>query len=114
MGAKIFNISKRFTDFYPLFAGSAISERVKGSWTPQNTGATIPIFEKNDGFSTGSQASSFYVEDGSYLRFQNITLGYNLPKDILKKLNFSKLRVYGTANNLFTLTGYSGLDPQVG
>ena len=114
LGAKIFNISKRFTDFYPLFAGSAISERVKGSWTPQNTGATIPIFEKNDGFSTGSQASSFYVEDGSYLRFQNITLGYNLPKDILKKLNLSKFRVYGTANNLFTLTGYSGLDPQVG
>ena len=114
LGAKIFNISKRFTDFYPLFAGSAISERVKGSWTPQNPGATIPIFEKDDGFSTGSEASSFYVEDGSYLRFQNITLGYNLPKDVLKKLNLSKFRVYGTANNLFTLTGYSGLDPQVG
>jgi TonB-dependent starch-binding outer membrane protein SusC len=114
LGAKIFNISKRFTDFYPLFAGSAISERVKDSWTPQNTGATIPIFEKNDGFSTGSQASSFYVEDGSYLRFQNITLAYNLPNEILKKLSLSKLRVFGTANNLFTITGYSGLDPQVG
>jgi TonB-dependent starch-binding outer membrane protein SusC len=114
LGAKIFNASKLYTDFYPLFAGAAISERVKNSWTPQNTGATIPIFEKNDGFSTGSQSSSYFIEDGSYLRFQNVTLGYNVPSNILKKLNLSRLRVFGTANNLFTITGYSGLDPQVG
>lgn len=113
LGAKIFNMSKRFTDFYPLFAGSAISQRVKDSWTPTNTGATIPIFESNDGFSTSSQASSYYVENGSYLRLQNISLGYTLPNNILKNLNLSKLRVYATVNNLFTITGYSGLDPQV-
>ncbi len=113
IGNKIFNISKRFTDFYPLFAGSAISERVKDSWTPQNTGATIPIFEANDGFSTGSQSSDFYVEDGSYLRFQNLSIGYNLPSSLLNKLRLSKVRVHGSVNNLFTITGYGGLDPQV-
>ncbi|MEZ4902433.1 MAG: TonB-dependent receptor [Spirosomataceae bacterium] len=113
IGNKIFNISKRFTDFYPLFAGSAISERVKDSWTPQNTGATIPIFEANDGFSTGSQSSSFYVEDGSYLRFQNLSLAYNFSGKLLEKLKLNRLRVHGSVNNLFTVTKYGGLDPQV-
>ena len=113
IGNKIFNISKRFTDFYPLFAGSAISERVKDSWTPQNTGATIPIFEGNDGFSTGSQASDFYVEDGSYLRFQNLSIGYNLPTATANKMKLGRVRVTASVNNLFTITGYGGLDPQV-
>ncbi len=113
IGNEIFNLSKRFTDFYPLFAGSAISERVKDSWTPQNTDTKIPIFEANDGFSTGSQASDFYVEDGSYLRFQNLSVGYNLSKAISEKLKVSRIRVHGAVNNLFTITGYSGLDPQV-
>ena len=113
IGNKIFNLSKRFTDFYPLFAGSAISERVKDSWTPQNTGAKIPIFEANDGFSTGSQASDFYVEDGSYFRFQNLTLGYNLPSDVATKLRLSRIRINASVNNLLTITGYGGLDPQV-
>ena len=114
LGGKIFNVSKRFTDFYPLFAGAAISERVKDSWSPTNTGATIPIFENNDGFSTGNQSSSFYVENGSYMRLQNISLGYNLSKSLLQKMNLSKLRVYANTNNLFTFTKYQGLDPQVG
>jgi len=113
IGNKIFNISKRFTDFYPLFAGSAISERVKQSWTPQNTGATIPIFEANDGFSTGSQSSDFYVEDGSYLRFQNLSFAYNFPMEVANKLRLSRLRVHAAVNNLFTITKYGGLDPQV-
>lgn len=113
IGNKIFNISKRFTDFYPLFAGSAISERVKQSWTPQNTGATIPIFEANDGFSTGSQSSDFYVEDGSYLRFQNLSFAYNFPMELANKLRLSRLRVHAAVNNLFTITKYGGLDPQV-
>ena len=113
IGNKIFNISKRFTDFYPLFAGSAISERVKQSWTPQNTGATIPIFEGNDGFSTGSQSSDFYVESGSYLRFQNLSLAYSFPTQLANKLKLGKVRVHASVNNLFTVTGYGGLDPQV-
>ena len=113
IGNKIFNMSKRFTDFYPLFAGSAISERVKDSWTPQNTGAKIPIFEANDGFSTSATPSDFYVEDGSYLRFQNLSVGYNLPTAVAKKLKLGRVRVHGAVNNLFTITGYGGLDPQV-
>ncbi|NBA88675.1 SusC/RagA family TonB-linked outer membrane protein [Emticicia sp. CRIBPO] len=113
IGNKIFNLSKRFTDFYPLFAGSAISERVKDSWTPQNRDTKIPIFEANDGFSTGSQASDFYVEDGSYLRFQNLSLAYNVPSTFVDKLKLGSLRLNASVNNLFTITKYGGLDPQV-
>ncbi len=113
IGNKIFNISKRFTDFYPLFAGSAISERVKDTWSPTNTGAKAPIFEANDGFSTGSQSSDFYVEDGSYFRFQNLSIGYNLPSTVTNKIKLGRVRVSASVNNLLTITKYGGLDPQV-
>jgi hypothetical protein len=114
VGNKIFNASKWFTDFYPSFAGAAISERVKDSWSPSNTGATIPIFESASNFSTNTQANSFYVENGNYVRMQNISIGYNLPKTILSKLKMQKLRLYASANNIFTISKYGGLDPGVG
>ncbi|HEX8039562.1 MAG TPA: TonB-dependent receptor [Chryseosolibacter sp.] len=114
IGNKIWNQSKWFTDFYPSFAGAAISERVKDSWTPENPNATIPIFENVSNFSTNTQANSFYVEDGSYFRMQNISLAYNLPASTVSKLNLSKLRFFAGVNNIFTITGYEGLDPSVG
>lgn len=114
IGNKIWNQSKWFTDFYPSFAGAAISERVKDSWTPTNTGATIPIFENVSNFSTNTQANSFYVEDGSYFRLQNITIGYNLPASTLSRINMEKLRIFAGVNNLLTISGYQGLDPSVG
>jgi len=113
-GNKIFNVSKWFTDFYPSIQGAAISERVKDSWTPTNTGATTPIFESASNFSTNTQSNSFYVENGSYFRMQNLTLGYTLPAPILDRLKMTRLRVYVSTNNLFTITKYSGLDPAVG
>ena len=56
---------------------------------------------------------SWAVEDGSYLRFNNVTLGYSLPKNILEKVKVSTFRVYATVNNLATITNYSGYDPDV-
>lgn len=63
-------------------------------------------------------ASSFYVnswavEDGSFLRLNNITLGYNLPKNLISRVKISNLRVYGTINNLAIITNYTGYDPEV-
>jgi TonB-linked SusC/RagA family outer membrane protein len=114
LGNKIFNVSKWFTDFYPSFQGAAISARVKESWSPTNTGASIPVFESASNFSTNTQSNSFYVESGSYLRLQNISLGYTLPSSLLDRIKMTRLRVYVSTNNLFTITGYSGLDPAVG
>ncbi|WP_339699734.1 TonB-dependent receptor [Algoriphagus aquimarinus] len=114
IGNEIWNQSKWFTDFYSTFEGAATSERLKDAWTPQNLGATIPIVEKAANFSTSSQANSFYVEDGSYLRLQNVTVGYTLPAPLLERWKLERLRVFASANNLFTITGYQGLDPAVG
>lgn len=57
---------------------------------------------------------SAFVEDGSYLRIKTITLGYTLPRTLTDKINVKKLRVYGQAYNVLTLTGYSGFDPEIG
>ncbi|WP_186749981.1 SusC/RagA family TonB-linked outer membrane protein [Spirosoma utsteinense] len=114
VGNKIFNMSKWFTDFYPSFSGAAISSRVKDSWTPTNTGTSQPIFEDVSNFSTNQVPNSFYVENGSYLRMQNITLGYTLPAGTLDRIGLSRVRISVAANNLFTVTGYQGLDPGVG
>src|SRR5690606_8345437 len=114
LGNKVWNQSRWFTDFYPSFQGAAISSRVLDSWTPQNLDAEIPVFESASNFSTNTQASSFYVEDGSYLRLQNVTLAYNLPASLLERIRLSKIRVFAAANNLFTITDYNGLDPSVG
>ncbi|HUR66196.1 MAG TPA: TonB-dependent receptor [Chitinophagaceae bacterium] len=56
---------------------------------------------------------SWAIEDGSYLRFNNITLGYTLPSSIMNKIKLSSIRFYGTVNNLATITNYSGYDPDV-
>ncbi|WBL43669.1 TonB-dependent receptor [Algoriphagus halophytocola] len=114
IGNEIWNQSKWFTDFYSTFEGAATSERLKNAWTPQNLNATTPIVEKAANFSTSNVGNSFYVEDGSYLRLQNVTLGYTLPPSLLEKWKLERLRVFASANNLFTITGYEGLDPAVG
>ena len=57
--------------------------------------------------------NSRFIEDGSYLRLKNITLGYTLPKTFTKRFHVNKLRIYATAQNLFCLTRYSGYDPEV-
>ncbi|MDH5602356.1 MAG: SusC/RagA family TonB-linked outer membrane protein, partial [Cyclobacteriaceae bacterium] len=116
IGNKIWHQSKWFTDFYPSFAGAAIGARVKESWQPgqDNTNALGPIFESAANFSTNLNANSWYMEDGSYLRLQNITVGYTLPEALYSKLKVENLRVFASTNNLWTITGYSGMDPGVG
>ncbi len=56
---------------------------------------------------------SWAVEDGSFLKLSNITLGYTFPKKIIEKIGISKLRLYATGSNLLTWTKYSGFDPEV-
>ncbi len=114
LGGKIYNFSKWYIDFYPSFTGQAVSARVLNSWTPQNTNTDQPIFENTSNFSTNTQSNSFYVENGSYLRLQNLTLGYTLPPSLLDKAHIQRLRIFVQTTNLFTISKYKGLDPGVG
>ena len=59
----------------------------------------------------GFYSQSYAVENGSYLRISNVTLAYNFPKSLISKIKMSSLRIYATVNNLATITGYSGYDP---
>ena len=68
------------------------------------------ITDPND----NDRLSDRYVEDGSYIRLKNITLGYTLPKSVLEKMHFENIRVYMNIQNLYTLTKYQGFDPEVG
>lgn len=83
----------------------------KGRWTPDNPtndfGTTVGENR------TAQQESSYYVEDGSYLRLSNVTFGYNMPKDVLEGLGIKSLRLYLTGTNLKTWTSYSGYDPDI-
>jgi len=82
-------------------------------YSPTNTASNNPRPIANSA-NTNLLISDRYVEDGSYLRIQNITLGYSLPQDFISKYKLSRLRLYGSAQNLYTFTNYSGYDPEIG
>jgi len=112
IGNDLYNNTKYFTDFW-LFGGNKSSRVMNQSWVAgaDNSNAILPVLDYEDGYS-GNYSSSYYVEDASFLRLKNLVLGYSLPKEWLKKATIQNLRVYVQAENLFTLTGYSGLDPE--
>ncbi|HLP06220.1 MAG TPA: TonB-dependent receptor [Paludibacter sp.] len=78
-----------------------------------NPGTKVPRAIQNDP-NGNTNMSSRYIEDGSYLRVKNIALGYNFDKKLLKPLHLESLRIYANIQNLYTLTKYSGFDPEVG
>ncbi|MDZ7720796.1 MAG: hypothetical protein U5K72_18400 [Balneolaceae bacterium] len=104
---------KWHTDFYGTHDNAKSKAALYDSWTPNNLNASLPIQEVSDNFSRTGVPNS-YVEDGSYLRLKQITIGYTLPTNALQKIRISNMRVYAQGLNLFTLTGYSGLDPEIG
>lgn len=112
IGNDIFNNTKYFTDFW-LFEGNRSTTMRDKSWKPgaDNSKAVLPVLDYGDTYS-GTNASSYYVENGSFLRLKNMVLGYTFPKEWLKKATISNLRVYVQAENLLTITGYDGLDPE--
>jgi TonB-linked SusC/RagA family outer membrane protein len=78
-----------------------------------SAGATVPRVTSNDN-NDNRRASNRYIEDGSYLRIQNIALGYSLPARWVARLAVQQLKVYVNLQNLYTITGYSGFDPEIG
>jgi len=83
------------------------------AWTPTNTNTDVPrntILDPNN----NKRASSFYVEDGSYFRLRNIQIGYSLPSEVLESIKLSRVRLYLSVQNAFTITDYSGYYPEVG
>jgi hypothetical protein len=83
-------------------------------WTQSGQKTDIPRLVYNDRISNGTQFSiSENVEKGDFLRLQNLSIGYTLPVELLKRVQISSLRVYAQATNLFLITGYKGADPEL-
>ena len=79
-------------------------------WTGEGTSNTVPTI----GDSKNWVCSDMYIQDGSYLRLKNLTLGYTLPRSLTNRIGISRLRIYGRAENLVTWTKYWGFDPEIG
>jgi TonB-linked SusC/RagA family outer membrane protein len=106
-GNKIFDVQKEFYVFRN-FSTNVRKDLVENSWRPDNLNAKYPILDQNDVYSHA--ISSYYVENGSYVRLRNIQLGYLVPSRF-ERFGLNATRVYIQAENLFTITGYDGLDP---
>lgn len=112
-GSKIFNALK----YEGMFMSPNYNqyEDIMDRFHPEsNPNGNLPRVTTNDTNGNRSKFSDYYVESGSYLRMKTLTLGYTFDKALTQRLKINKLRVYATAQNLFTITPYSGYDPDLG
>jgi TonB-linked SusC/RagA family outer membrane protein len=110
-GNKIYN-GNRF-ELEGMDAGRNFLSTTLDAWTPQHTNTDMPRAVLGDPNGNARESTRF-LENGAYLRLKLIQLGYTLPAKVLQKMKVNRLRVYLSAQNLVTITKYSGLDPEVG
>lgn len=107
-GNDVYNVTRYLATQTKQKGWNMLAE-VKDRWTAYNASNKVPSVNGM----TDHDIYSRYIEDGSYLRLKNLTLGYTFPSKWMNKIKVSKLRLYVTANNLYCLTKYSGFDPEV-
>ncbi len=114
VGNDMVNLMLRTTDMN-FFQSNRSKKRLYESWgspyLKDNADAKMPIAQANDSYS--QLPSSYYIENGSYLRLRNLQLGYELSGYLKNLIKISRLQVYINATDLFTITNYSGLDPSI-
>jgi len=112
-GNDILNWTRKVTEgMTDSYANQSV--RVADRWTATNTDTDMPRYVSGDP-NANARVSDRYVEDGSFVRIQNVTLGYTVPKSLLKRTGiFTNVRAYFTVQNLYTFTNYGGYDPDIG
>lgn len=112
-GNKLVNYVSRWID-YGMFNGNLSKDALYKSWgspyLKNNADAVLPKLDQSD---ISQQPSTAFLQDGSFLKMKSLRLGYTVPKDILQKVQIKNLRIYAQVSNLFTITKYKGLDPEV-
>lgn len=108
VGNDVYNANRMYMNQSDLERTNKMAE-VANRWTPANATNDVPSARGQ----IRNSVYSRFVEDGSFLRLKNITLGYTLPKNLVRKIYVDNLRVYASAQNLFVVTNYSGYDPEV-
>ena len=109
-GNEIFNYVRYWTDFN-TFQGNRSIELLNDSWKKSGDIAKLPRL--NSGDATSQQISSYFIEDGSYMRIKNLQLTYSIPNHLTSRLGISNAQIYLQGQNLLTLTKYTGLDPDI-
>lgn len=109
-------ISSYYESLISSYGESYASTDLLDRWTPENTDAYLPrVMAGTTGYTKFQPGETDrYIQSSSYLRLATLTLAYNLPQAWLQRIHMNSLRVYFTASNLFTLTGYKGFDPEIG
>jgi len=110
-GNKIFNANRLWSEAMAVAQNQTIA--TLNRWNGEGTSNSMPRAVFNDP-NKNTRQSDRYIEDGSYLRIKNVTLGYTLPAHMIKKVQLSTARFFISAQNLFTITSYKGFDPEIG
>ena len=117
VGNKIYNYTRQSTDADGAYLGHnqiSIENSIQGwsRWEKEGDIATHPL-AKRGGNLNSNLPSSRYLEDGSYFRIKNLTIGYDFPKKLIQKAHMTRCRIYFSADNLWTATKFSGMDPEI-
>ena len=114
LGFDIINHTKNLTDFAWNGLASANNRGVAilDAWTPDNPDATIPAVSLSNN-NNENRMSTYFVENGSYMKMKYLKVGYDLPQKWLTPWKCQSLNVFAQVENVFTITGYSGLDPEL-
>jgi TonB-linked SusC/RagA family outer membrane protein len=119
-GGELYNYTKYWTEMR-VFVGGVSKRVLNDGWTPENHNATLPRLGTVDGPTPTngytdfirSTSSDFYLEDASFFRLRTLQVGYTVPSDIASKLKMTRARVYVQGQNLFTISKYTGPDPDI-
>ncbi|RDV15643.1 TonB-dependent receptor [Pontibacter diazotrophicus] len=109
-GNQIYNNTRAFSEGMNGVFGQTAG--VLNRWTPENTDTDVPRAVYGDP-NNNRRTSDRWLEDGSYIRLKNIVLGYNLPTSLTERVHLQRARLFVQSQNLFTITDYSGFDPEV-
>lgn len=111
-GAAMVDAITREQVIFAFYNGGKVVENYLDRWTPQNPDGKYPRLSMQN-TQKNWETSSFWMQNASYLKMRNMQLGYTLPKQVLGRSGISNLRVYFSADNLFTISGFDNLDPEV-
>ncbi|MBZ5856461.1 SusC/RagA family TonB-linked outer membrane protein [Flavihumibacter profundi] len=111
-GGDIANYVRYWSDFN-TFQGNRTRRVLYDSWEKPGDNKKLPRLNAADGTS-GQDVVDYYIEPGGYLRLKNLSIGYTLSPELIRKVGLDKLRFYVQAQNILTITNYTGLDPEIG
>ncbi len=108
----VWNNSKFYTDFFQLWPGNHGTNLLKAWNETTNFDSDIPALTLQD-LNNEGRVSNYFIENGSFLRMKSLQIGYTLPQHLAKKIAMNSARIYFQVQNVFTITNYSGVDPEV-